>query len=159
MESRLRHWVAGPAKILRGADILPGQRVLEVGCGPGFYTVSAARLIGDQGNLLAIDVLSDYVEQTSQKVQAAKLANVQVEKRDALETGLDAETIDTVLLFSVIPSPTVPLVPLLTEMHRILKPNGVLAVTTFPWLIRSIRRSELFTFVSKRNGVFNFRRS
>jgi len=159
MESRLRYRFSGPMKILRGADIQPGQNVLEVGCGTGFHTVSAAQLIGDQGCLVAMDVLSDYVEQTSKKVQAAALKNVHVVKRDALDTGLDAESIDTVLLFSVIPSPTVPLNRLLPEMHRVLKPEGTLAVTTFPWILRSIRRSGLFTYVGKQNGVSNFRRS
>jgi demethylmenaquinone methyltransferase/2-methoxy-6-polyprenyl-1,4-benzoquinol methylase len=159
MESRLRYRFSGPMEILRGADIGPGQNVLEVGCGTGFHTVSAAQLIGDQGCLVAMDVLSDYVEQTSNKVQAARLKNVRVVKRDALDTGLDAESIDTVLLFSVIPSPTAPLNRLLPELHRVLKPEGTLAVTTFPWILRSIRRSDQFTYVSKRNGVSNFRRS
>ena len=158
MESRLRYRFSGPMKILRGTDIQPGQTVLEVGCGTGFHTVSAAQLIGDQGYLVAIDVLSDYIEQVSEKVQAAELKNVHVVKRDALNTGLDAESIDTVLLFSAIPSPTLPLNRFLPEMHRVLKPEGTLAVTTFPWVLRSIRRSGLFTYISKRNGVYNFRR-
>ncbi len=36
MESRLRQWLMNPVKTLRGADIQPGQIVLEVGCGTGF---------------------------------------------------------------------------------------------------------------------------
>ena len=48
-------------KILRGADILPGQIVLEVGCGTGYFTLPAARLVGKQGCLVAMDVLSDSV--------------------------------------------------------------------------------------------------
>jgi ubiquinone/menaquinone biosynthesis C-methylase UbiE len=159
MDSRLRHRFSGPMKILRGADILPGQTVLEVGCGTGFHTVSAAQLIGDQGCLVAMDVLSDYIELVANKVQAAELTNVQVIKRDAMDTGLDAESFDTVLLFSVIPSPSLPLNRFLLEMHRVLKPEGMLAVTTFPWVHRSIRRSGLFTYISKRNGVCNYRRS
>jgi demethylmenaquinone methyltransferase/2-methoxy-6-polyprenyl-1,4-benzoquinol methylase len=158
MESRLRYRFSGPMKILRGANIQPGQTVLEVGCGTGFHTVSAAQLIGDQGCLVAMDMLTDYVERVSKKVQAAELRNVHVVKRDAMDTGLDAESIDTVLLFSVIPSPTLPLNRFLPEMRRVLKPEGTLAVTTFPWVLRSIRRSGLFAFVGKRNGVHNYRR-
>ena len=158
MESRLRYRFSSPMKILQGADIQPGQTVLEVGCGTGFHTVSAAQLIGDQGCLVAMDGLSDYVERVSERVQAAELRNVRVVKRDAMDTGLDAESVDTVLLFSVIPSPTLPLDRFLAEMHRVLKPEGTLAVTTFPWVHRSIRRSGLFTFVSRRNGVSNYRR-
>lgn len=158
MESRLRYRFSGPMKILRGSDIQPGQTVLEVGCGTGFHTVSTAQLIGDQGCLVAMDVLSDYIELASKKVQAAELTNVHVIKRDAMDTGLDTGSIDTVLLFSVIPSPSLPLKRFLPEMHRVLKPEGSLAVTTFPWVNRSIRRSGLFTFISKRNGVSNYRR-
>ena len=158
MESRLRYRFSGPMKILRGADIQRGQTVLEVGCGTGFHTVSAAQLIGDQGCLVAMDVLSDYIERVSKKVQAAELNNIRVVKRDAMDTGLDAESIDTVLLFSVIPSPSLPLNRFLPEMHRVLKPKGTLAVTTFPWVHRLIRRSGLFTYVRKRNGVYNYRR-
>ena len=158
MDSRLRYRFSGPMKTLRGADIQPGQTVLEVGCGTGLHTVSAAQLIGDQGCLVVMDVLSDYIEQVSKKVQAAELKNVQVVKRDVMDTGLDAESIDTVLLFSVIPSPTLPLNRFLPEMHRVLKPEGTLAVTTFPWVHRSIRRSGLFAYINKRNGVYNYRR-
>ncbi|HAJ75972.1 MAG TPA: hypothetical protein DCM64_05910 [Gammaproteobacteria bacterium] len=61
MESRLRYRFSGPMKILQGADIQPGQTVLEVGCGTGFHTVLAAQLIGDEGYLVAMDVLSDYI--------------------------------------------------------------------------------------------------
>ena len=75
MESRLRHWLANPVKTLRGADIQPGQTVLEVGCGTGFFTIPAAQLIGDQGCLVAMDVLSDYIGRVSKKVQAADLKN------------------------------------------------------------------------------------
>jgi demethylmenaquinone methyltransferase/2-methoxy-6-polyprenyl-1,4-benzoquinol methylase len=73
MESRLRYRFSGPMKILQGADIQLGQTVLEVGCGTGFHTVSAAQLIGDQGCLVAMDVLSDYIEQVKKRVQAAEL--------------------------------------------------------------------------------------
>ena len=149
MESRLRYRFSGPMKILQGSDIQPGQTVLEVGCGTGFHTVAASQLIGDEGCLVAMDVLSDYIELVSKKVQAAELKNVRVVKRDAMDTGLDTGSIDTVLLYSVIPSPSLPLKRFLPEMHRILKPDGTLAVTTFPWVNRSIRQSGLFTFISK----------
>ena len=161
MESRFRHWLFDPMKTLRGADIQPGQTVLEVGCGTEFFTVPAAQLIGEQGCLMATDVLSVYIERVSKKVQTADLKNVRVVKGDAMDTGLDAESIDTVLLFGVIPSPALPLNRLLPEMHRILKPEGTLAVWLFPisgWVPQSILRSGLFTYTSKRNGVYNYRR-
>ena len=160
MESRFRYRFFGPLNILSGADILPGQIVLEVGCGTGYFTIPAARLIGDQGCLVALDVVSDSVELVSKKVQAANLKNVRVLKGDALATGLDAEIFHTVLLFGVIPAPMLPLLQLLTEMHRVLKADGTLAVwPPIPgWLPQSILRSGLFAYTGKRSSVHNFRR-
>ena len=37
-----------PYKVLKAAGLEPGQRVLEVGCGPGFFTIPAARIIGEE---------------------------------------------------------------------------------------------------------------
>ena len=161
MGSRARRWLMNPVKTLQGADIQPGQTVLEVGCGTGFFTIPAAELIGDQGCLVAMDALSDYTKRVSKKVQAAGLVNVRVVKRDALDTGLDAASIDKVLLFGVIPFPSLPLNQLLPEMHRILKTKGTLAVWLFPvsgLVPKWILQSGLFTYVSKRNGVYNYRR-
>jgi ubiquinone/menaquinone biosynthesis C-methylase UbiE len=161
MGSRLRQWLMNPVKTLRGAGIEPGQTVLEVGCGTGFFTIPAAQLIGDQGYLVAMDALSDFIKQVSKKVQSAGLKNVRVVKRDALNTGLGAATIDTALLFGVLPWPALPLNLLLPEMHRVIKPEGRLAVWLFPvsgWVPKSILQSGLFTYVSKQNGVYNYRR-
>jgi demethylmenaquinone methyltransferase/2-methoxy-6-polyprenyl-1,4-benzoquinol methylase len=160
MESRFRYRFFGPMPILRGADILPGQTVLEVGCGTGYFTLPAAELIGDQGCLVAMDVVSESVELVSKRVQLASLKNVRVVKGDAMDTGLDAGSFDAVLLFGVIPAPMLPLSKLLPEMHRVLKAGGTLAVwPPIPgWLPQAILQSGLFTLSSKRNGVYNFRR-
>jgi ubiquinone/menaquinone biosynthesis C-methylase UbiE len=56
MESRLRYRFFGPMKILQGAEIRPGQKVLEVGCGTGFFTITAAKLIGDHAKRKGSDL-------------------------------------------------------------------------------------------------------
>jgi demethylmenaquinone methyltransferase/2-methoxy-6-polyprenyl-1,4-benzoquinol methylase len=163
MGSRARGWLMNPVKTLQGAGIQPGQTVLEVGCGTGFFTIPAAKLIGDEGWIVAMDLSSGYIEHVSKKVQSADLKNVRIEKQDALDTKLDTASIDKVLLFGVIPFPLLPLNRLLPEMHRVLKPEGTLSVWLFPpmvhfWVPKSILRSGLFLYIRKRNGVYNYRR-
>jgi demethylmenaquinone methyltransferase/2-methoxy-6-polyprenyl-1,4-benzoquinol methylase len=168
MGSRFRKWILNPMKTLQGADIQPGQTILEVGCGTGFFTIPAAEMIGEKGSLIAMDVSSGFIEVTSKKVKNANLKNVQVIKRDALNTGLGDESIDKVLLFGVLPFPLLPLNKLLPEMHRILKPEGTMAIWLYPplvhfWVPKSILRTGLFTGAGKRNGqwqrIHNFKRS
>jgi ubiquinone/menaquinone biosynthesis C-methylase UbiE len=160
MESRLRYRFFAPQKIVAGADILPGQTVLEVGCGTGFFTMPAARLLGEQGQLIAMDVVPESVAAVSRKVQEAALANVCVVKGDALDTALEDGSIDTVLLFGEIPAPVLPLARLLPELHRVLRPEGTLAVwPAIPvYLPEAVLRSGLFAWESRREGVYNFRR-
>jgi demethylmenaquinone methyltransferase/2-methoxy-6-polyprenyl-1,4-benzoquinol methylase len=158
MESRFRYRFFGPTRILQGAGIHPGQTVLEVGCGTGFFTLPAARLLGDQGSLVAIDMLTMSVEAVTKKVQTANLKNVKVVKGDALNTQLATESLDAVLLFGVIPAPMLPMERLLSEMHRILKPGGTMAVWPPSWVHQTIVQSGLFTLDSKRNGVSNYKR-
>lgn len=158
MESRFRYRFFGPINILKGTDNLSEHVVLEVGCGTGFFTIPAAKLIGDRGTMVSIDVVAESIELVSRKVQVANLKNVRVIKADALGTGFDTDSFHTVLLFGVIPSPMLPLNRLLPEMHRILKLEGTLAVwPPIPgWFPKSIIQSGLFKYSSKRNGVYNF---
>jgi demethylmenaquinone methyltransferase/2-methoxy-6-polyprenyl-1,4-benzoquinol methylase len=159
MESRFRYRFFAPERILQGAEFQPGQTALEIGCGTGFFTLPAARLLGDQGNLIAMDILLMSVEAVAKKVQAANLKNVRVVRGDALDTQLTSASLDAVLVFGVIPAPMLPMEQLLSEMYRILKPGGILAVWPPSWALQTIVRSELFSLSSKRNGVTNFKRN
>ncbi len=160
MESRFRYRFFGPVKILQGSGILPGQEVLEVGCGTGYFTVPAGRLLGQYGRLVAIDVIPDSIEFVSRSVRAAGLQNTCVVKADGSKTGLPEASFDLCLLFGLIPAPMLPLPKLLPEIHRLLKPRGRLAVWPHVpgWLPGSIIRSGLFTFIGRENGVHNFER-
>jgi demethylmenaquinone methyltransferase/2-methoxy-6-polyprenyl-1,4-benzoquinol methylase len=108
-----------------------------------------------------MDVSSDFISRVSKKIAADNLKNVQVVKRIALDTGLDTASIDTVLLFGVLPFPLLPLNQLLPEMHRVLKLEASLSVWLWPipFLVPwSISRSGLFSLINKRNRVYNYRR-
>jgi ubiquinone/menaquinone biosynthesis C-methylase UbiE len=160
MESKFRYRYFPPLNIIKGAGMESGQSVLEIGCGTGFFTIPTAKLIGDKGSLTAIDILQGSVDLVSQKVKDADLKNVRVIKCNALDTHLDSQSFHTVLLFGVIPAPMIPLNSLLTELHRVLKEGGCLAVWPHipGWLPEAILKSGLFSFTDKRMGVNNFKR-
>ena len=160
MESRFRYRFFPPMDVLRGADIGPGQRVLEIGCGTGYFTIPAARLLGDEGSLVAVDILQGSVDLVSRKAEAANLRNIRAVMGDALDTGLAPASFDAVLLFGVIPAPMLPLTRLLSEVRRVLKPSGTLSVWPhIPlWLPGSIVKVGTFQFSGRRHGVNNFTR-
>ncbi len=159
MESRFRSRFFQPQPVVDGAELQPGQTILELGCGTGFFTPTIASRLGERGTLIAMDILPQSVEVVTKKVQTANLNNVRVVQGDAFNTKLDDQSVDAVLLFGVIPAPMLPLDRLLPEVQRILKLDGVLVVWPASWMRRSITRSGFFTFSIKRNGVLNFKRS
>ena len=160
MESRLRHRFFDPVRSLKGAGIHSGQEVLEVGCGTGFFTIPAGALVGDSGRIYAIDPQPLAIKGVAKKVRDAGLTNIRLIRTDATEAGLARSSIDLVLLFGVIPSPTLPLDRLLPETHRLLRSAGSLSVwTLFPWWSpASLARGGLFVYVGKKSGVHNFRK-
>jgi len=160
MDSPLRRKLNDPVKALTGARVQQGQKVLEVGCGTGYFTTSAAKLVGDSGLVHAIDVYPPAIECVSKKISDAHVTNVRLTNADAMHSGLPGSSFDRILLFGVIPAPVLPLDRLLPEMHRLLKPKGALAVWTFfPWWSpASVTRSGLFTYMGKQNEVHNFQK-
>jgi ubiquinone/menaquinone biosynthesis C-methylase UbiE len=64
-DNRLRRILDNPTRSLKSAGIQPGQKVLEVGCGPGFFTVAAAKLVGDEGRVYAIDLQPLAIEKSA----------------------------------------------------------------------------------------------
>ena len=161
--SRVRKWLMDPLKTLQIADVQPSQNILEVGCGTGFFTIPAAKLVGDQGSLIAMDASSGFLKVVTKKVEKANLKNVSIVQRDALNTRLEAESLDKVLLFGVIPFPLLPLGKLLPEMHRILKPDATMSVWLFPpfvhsWVPKAILQTNLFDLINKKNSVYNYKR-
>lgn len=156
MESRFRYRFFGPTKILEGAEIGPGQKVLEIGCGTGFFTLPAAKMLAEQGSLVSMDMLQASVGTVTEKGKKAGLHNVRVVKGDALDTRLEDGSFDTVIIFGVIPAPMLPTDKLMAEMHRVLKPGGKLAVWPPSWVHASILQTGLFRPSGKRNNVMNY---
>jgi demethylmenaquinone methyltransferase/2-methoxy-6-polyprenyl-1,4-benzoquinol methylase len=159
-DSQWRQRLMDPRRVLQGAKVQAGQTILEVGCGQGFFTLPAADMVGPAGCIYALDVTAAAVDYVAQKAAAAGVTNIRPVKADALTTSLPDAAMDLVLLFGVIPSPTLHLSRLLPEMWRVLKPAGALAVwTAVPlWTPKFVTTSGLFAYAGKANEVYTFER-
>ena len=148
-----------PAKLLREAGVTPGETVLEVGCGPGFFTIPAAEIVGDGGHLYSIDLNPAAIQSVRQKVKEKGLKNVEVFQADVVRTGLPDDNIDNAFLFGIIRS-LKDFDALLLEMHRVLKPEGLLAVQRTSWsenhLLKTFTKNDLFHYSKKEGRIYTF---
>ena len=141
-----------PHKALDAAGLEAGQRVLEVGCGPGFFTVPAARTVGEQGRVWALDISPLAIQRVREKVERAGVTNVETVLADGAQTGLPGQSFDLVFLFGF-SHHAGDLENIAVETHRLLRPGGILAIEG------ALRPSgERFTFVKRSEGISQFRK-
>lgn len=161
MQSPLRRRLQDPISTLISAGVGPGQQILEVGCGTGFFTIPAAQLVGEDGCVHAIDLHEAALQLVAKKAQDAGVNRLALSRVNAIDCKLADQSVDIVLLFGVIPSPTLPLDTLLPEMHRVLKREGGLAVwTAIPfWSPTRLTQHGLFAYVGEEHGVHRYRKN
>jgi len=151
-----------PYELLNAAGLKSGQKVLEVGCGPGFFTIPAAKIVGEKGKVYALDVNPVAVETVRRKIEEKNLENIEVILADASETGLPDESIDTAFLFGVVHALD-DMDAVMWEMHRVLKAKGVLSIQKSWWsekkLLDAVTKNGLFSFREKTKRVFKFEKS
>ncbi|MBL7184008.1 MAG: methyltransferase domain-containing protein [Anaerolineae bacterium] len=155
--------------VLDRVGIRPGECVLELGPGPGAFTVEAARRVGTEGRLIAVDIQPRMITQVEKRFREAGLTNVETHVADAYHLPLEDESVDRTFLVTVLPE-----VPdqarALAELRRVLKLGGLLSITEeffdpdYPFAFETVRRVEAAGFkLDQRFGNFwvytlNFRR-
>jgi len=120
-----------PYQALRDAGLEAGQTVLEVGCGPGFFTVPAAKIVGDGGTVLALDINPAAVEHVRRKIQQAGVTNAKVILANAAQTDLPDQSFDLIFVFGFARA-VGGMATIWPELHRLLKPGGTLSVEGRP---------------------------
>jgi len=128
LENPFMNRFAGAETLLDRAGVVAGMRVLDAGCGPGRVTLPAARRVGPTGDVVALDIQEAMLRRVRQKLNAQGVTNVRPLHAALGDGQTETEAFDRALLVTVlgeIPDKTAAL----GEIHRALKPGGILSVT------------------------------
>ena len=118
---RLAH---DPARILR-PYIQEGDMALDIGCGPGFFTIPLARMVGERGLVVAVDIQRKMLEKTRRRaVRAGVAGRIRLHLAAAGSLGLDGQA-DFALVFWMAHEVD-GLTWLFSEILAALKPGGVM---------------------------------
>jgi ubiquinone/menaquinone biosynthesis C-methylase UbiE len=144
--------------ILAEVGIEPGFNILDYGCGPGGYTIPAAQLVGESGRVYALDIHPLAVQRVQKVAAKKRLANIEAILSDCA-TALPDESIDAVLLYDILHELSEP-DKVLAELHRVLKPGGILSVNdhhlTEEEITAKITGKGLFKLLRRGERVYNF---
>lgn len=142
------------ATIIENLDLQEGMTVVDIGCGPGRVTIPAARRVGKEGKVIAMDMQIGMLQRTQEKAKDANLTNIKFLHAAVGKHKLERDKFDRVLLVTVlgeIPDQDTAL----KEIFASLKPGGVLSVTEiifdphFQRLNTALRRASAIGFKEK----------
>ncbi len=118
------------ALLLKALDVKPSQTVCDIGCGNGFYTLQLAKLVGDTGRVLAVDIQSEMLHLLSERAKEERIANIELIQGTPTDPKLPAASTDLILLVDVYHEFSEP-EAMLNALRRALKPGGRIALAEF----------------------------
>jgi SAM-dependent methyltransferase len=117
-------------QINRVMDILgvtAGKHVADIGAGSGWFTVRAAKRVGDTGMVYAVDINPEAVRYVEDRARKEKIGNVKTILSSADDAALPAGTIDCVLMLKTYHEVAKP-VTLLENLRAALRPGARVGV-------------------------------
>ena len=129
LDNPLRRLFQKPCTIV-GEFVRPGMRVMDLGCGPGYFTLSMAKMVGPEGKVVAVDLQPEMLRRLERKaLRRGLLERVELHACQENRLNLEAERglFDFALLYYMIhetPDPE----GLLTELSRLMKNGGKILV-------------------------------
>jgi len=122
--------------------------VLDLGCGPGFFSLDMARMVGTSGHVIAADLQNGMLQKLESKIHGTELSDrVTLHKCGENRIGL-SEDVDFILAFYVVHE-----VPnqeeLFAELETLLKPNGHVLVVEPPLHVSKTAFEETIRIASE----------
>ena len=144
---------------LKKAGVKKGQVIVDLGCGPGRFTNIAARLVGTEGKVYAVDNHPLNIVIAAARKLIGNFKNINILQADCVATHLPDKAIDLIFINDAFHE--FDKVGCLKEAARILKEDGVLAIDEHEMkedkLLGIVEESGLFTLINKDKRLYKFK--
>lgn len=125
-----RVWKAETDRVIGHAGFRAGDRLADLGCGPGYLAADLARMVGPEGHVLAVDSSELFVDHVRSVAQHEHLPWIDTRAADLSDLALEDESLDGAVLRWVlmfVPEPEV----LVAGITRALRSGGRIVVMDY----------------------------
>lgn len=122
LDNPMRRWLQNPRAILSGF-VKEGMKVLDVGCGPGFFSIEMAKMVGPSGQVISADLQDGMLRKLTDKINGTALES-RIKCVQCSTSAINVnESVDFILAFYMVHE--VPDKPsLFRQLKAILNPGG-----------------------------------
>lgn len=145
-----------PKTVLIEIDLKLGTTILDYGCGPGNYSIAVSEILEGTGKVFAVDKHPLAIKDISKKIKKRQIVNIETIHSNH-KISLESNSMDVILLYYVFNDLENPL-EILRELHRVLKPTGILSFLEFnvDQISPKITKSGLFKLQKKNKTTHIF---
>jgi ubiquinone/menaquinone biosynthesis C-methylase UbiE len=98
LDNKIRRWLQNPQKIL-APYMKEGMTVLDIGCGPGFFSLEMAKMVGKSGKVISADLQEGMLQKLRNKIKGTVLEErIKLVKCDKAKINI-SEKVDFILAF------------------------------------------------------------
>ena len=141
LDNKLRRLIQNPYKIL-SPYVEKGMTVLDLGCGPVFFSIDMANMVGESGRIIASDLQKEMLQIVEKKIKGSEIENrILLHKSEENKIGI-SEQVDFILLFYMVHE-----VPnketFFNEIKTIIRQNGKILIVEPPFHVSKIEFNKM----------------
>ena len=145
LDNFFRRLVQSPRRII-GPYLNSGDTAIDLGCGPGFFTLPMAELVGPSGTVIGVDLQQEMLARVKAKLakvkERASMANVLLHQCSGVDLGLDDSiSADFVLAYYMVHE-TPDQNSFFRQVKKVVKPTGRLLIVEPPFHVNRKQFSQ-----------------
>jgi ubiquinone/menaquinone biosynthesis C-methylase UbiE len=153
LDNPIRKLFQNPSKVV-GEYIHPGDTVIDLGCGPGFFSIPMAVMVGENGKVIAVDLQAEMLEHVKRKASTKNLAprmKFHLCKNDSIGLELEKKA-DFILAYYMVhetPNPAA----FLHEVKTFLNKGGKFLIVEPKMHVNRQKYEEMITMAEKAGFI------
>ncbi len=163
LDNKIRRWIQNPKKLL-GPYIEEGMTVLDIGCGPGFFSIDIAQMVGKSGRVIAADLQEGMLQKLRDKIHGTEFEErITPHKCEANKIGVSVDVGFILLSYVVHEIPDEK--AFFCEIESILKPDGHILIVEPSFHVsktefeETVKNTRGFGFIDNKGPKLLFSRT